>query len=84
MNLLTQARSYILLTFFLSLSVFVFGIYIDTKPITQTSNIIAHAALFLLMLSELFGKLSNEGSASARLVTWIAIVISGVVIISLI
>lgn len=51
----------------------------DTKPVMQAGNMTAHTALFLLMLSGLFGNLSSEASASDRLVTWLAIVISGVV-----
>jgi hypothetical protein len=84
MEVLIQARPYILATFFLALVTLVIGLFIDTKTLFKTGGILAHVALFLFILTESFGSVASKRSRFSRGVARVALVMSGFVVLGII
>ncbi len=66
MELLIRARPFLVAAFFLGLSGFALGIYMDRHSVFVISVVTAHLSLFLFTATESFGRVAQLRSRAGR------------------
>ena len=80
MKTLVLARPLILTMFFASLVAIGIGVFINTGVVFRTGGIMAQIALFLFLLTESFGSISNKRSRASRNIARVFLGLSGFVV----
>lgn len=83
METLVKARPLILAAFFLALTAFGVGTFLDVQALFRSSGALAHIALFLFILTESVGSVSRQRSRSTRIIARIFLCLSAFVVLGL-